>query len=72
MTDFVKIIKHKLKEYGMTQKQLSQATGIPEPNISHWFHHVNDPTLQPLDIVAHELGMRLALVDEKTGKEVKL
>lgn len=71
MTDFIKIIKHRMKEEGLRQKDLAKLTGIHEPTISNWFNYKYDPTLYPLELVAKELGLRLVLIDDETGREVK-
>lgn len=46
-----------LKEKGMSQKELSERTGIPESTISDWKKKNNNPTADKLMIISEVLGV---------------
>ncbi len=56
------------KRKNITQKQLAEATGITQPDISRLENGRGNPSLRTLNTLAKGLGMRLKIEFINTGK----
>jgi len=60
-------LKQQRKLNGLTQKQLSEATGIVQPNISAWENNIYSPNIDFCVKLADFYGITL---DELVGRNI--
>mgnify|MGYP000431876437 CR=1 FL=1 len=63
-------IRRLRKDAGLTQKQLSQATGISQANISNMEKGLCQPTIESLKKIADAFGKRLVVEFEDREEEI--
>ena len=61
-------IKDSLKEKGWSQKNLSEATGIPTSTISYWCRDQSSPPIAELRAMADHLGVNMEWLESGTGE----
>jgi transcriptional regulator with XRE-family HTH domain len=55
------ILKQLLLLSGLSQKEFSEKTNIPEPRISEWMNGVRNPKISKLHEIAEVLGLKIEL-----------
>ena len=65
--NFIENLKQILNEKGITQKELSEKTGIPTSSIASWFgKQASYPNIEYINLIANELGCS---IDYLIGRE---
>jgi transcriptional regulator with XRE-family HTH domain len=65
----IDILKELMKVSGLSQKEFSQKTGIPEPRISEWIQGRRNPKLSTLIDGAHKIGFEVSWEIKKSKKD---
>lgn len=58
-----------MKDKGITQRELAEMTGIPQPSISRFFDIKTTPRLDKLHKIAFALGLSITLGENKMDAE---
>lgn len=64
--DFAVAFRRAFDNGGLTQKELAEITGIPQPTLSQWVNGRREPSLSGAVLLANALGISL---DELVGRK---
>lgn len=68
LSNFAERLKELISEYGLTQKQLAQVTGITETSISKYVRGEDEPSLKSLIVIANHFKCTTDFLIGKTNE----
>ena len=67
MTETMMILKKRMEEIGMPQKQLADEINVSYVTMSRWMNGTRQPTIDHVEMMADVLGVTIGI---STGEEV--